>query len=118
MKKARYFMAALVLLSLIIALYPAGKAAAADDTPHIKRVVGVLNINTGTVDQFNRLRGVDLALAQKIVDYREANGPFKNIQELTKVEGFTDKLFHLNQLHLTVSGETTLRWVRVQTKDK
>ena len=52
---------------------------------------GKLNINTASVSQLTALKGIGKGKAQKIVDYREANGPFKTVDELTKVKGIGAK---------------------------
>lgn len=115
MRKIKFIVTFSTLLALIICLYPTfGLGAEGGDPGHAKRLTGVLNINEATKEQFMRLRGVNEELADKIVKYREANGPFKAIETLMKVEGFTEKLFSLNQPHLAVSGATTLRWVRIE----
>lgn len=114
MKKVLFIVIIFALLALITSLYPSSGLAADPSGAHIKRLTGVLNINEATAEQFKRLQGVGEELANKIVAYREANGPFKTIEGLMKVEGFTEKLFNLNQTHLAVSGTTTLRWVRVE----
>lgn len=48
---------------------------------------GLININTANVSQLTTLPGIGPVLAQRIIDYREANGPFRSIAQLTLVEG-------------------------------
>lgn len=48
---------------------------------------GLVNINTANVTQLTQLPGVGPAIAQKIIDYRTANGPFASVDDLTKVPG-------------------------------
>ena len=47
----------------------------------------VVNINTATVQDFEDLPGIGPVMAQRIVDYRDEHGPFKSVEELTKVKG-------------------------------
>lgn len=47
----------------------------------------ILNINTATVSQFETLPGIGPALAQRIVEYRDANGPFASVDGLLQVSG-------------------------------
>lgn len=54
---------------------------------------GHLSLNKASVAELDRLSGVGPALAQAIVDYREQNGGFKNIEELKLVPGIGEKLF-------------------------
>ena len=46
-----------------------------------------LDLNTASVEQLDALPGVGPATAQKIVDYRQAHGPFRSIDELEAVPG-------------------------------
>lgn len=46
-----------------------------------------IDINRAEAWLLEALYGIGPAKAQAIVDYREQNGPFRNINELTKVEG-------------------------------
>lgn len=48
---------------------------------------GLVNINTANATQLTQLPGVGPAIAQKIIDYRTANGPFSSVDDLTKVPG-------------------------------
>ena len=47
----------------------------------------VVRVNTATVEELDTLPDIGPALAQRIVDFRAANGPFKDLQSLDKVEG-------------------------------
>ena len=52
---------------------------------------GILDINTASAAQLQTLPGIGEVIAQRIVDYREANGPFRSVGELTRVEGIGQK---------------------------
>lgn len=53
----------------------------------------VVNINTGTVEELDKLPGVGPAMAAKIIEYREKNSGFKDINEIKSVSGIGDKLY-------------------------
>ena len=69
---------------------------------------GKVNINTATAEQLAYLPRVGPAVAQRIVDHREANGRFKEAEELMLVPGIGEKTFELLEPYVSVSGETTL----------
>jgi len=47
----------------------------------------LININTSGVSELDQLPGVGPAIAQRIVDYRETNGPFDSVDELAEIDG-------------------------------
>ncbi|MFP4333646.1 MAG: ComEA family DNA-binding protein [Campylobacterales bacterium] len=47
----------------------------------------MVNINTASKDELKDLKGIGEVKAGKIVEYREENGDFKSIDDLTKVKG-------------------------------
>lgn len=51
-------------------------------------VFAAVNINTATQSELEAIKGVGPAKAKAIVQYREANGKFKNVDELDNVKGF------------------------------
>ena len=50
-------------------------------------VSGPIHINTATIDDLRALPNCGPTLAQKIIDYRQQNGPFKSMTDLGKVPG-------------------------------
>lgn len=48
---------------------------------------GKININTATTTELDALPGVGEVIAQRIVDYRTANGPFQSVDDLLNVSG-------------------------------
>jgi competence protein ComEA len=61
-----------------------------------------VNINTATLEQLDALQGVGPATAQKIIDYRTANGPFKRIEDIKNVSGIGDAKFAAMKDSITV----------------
>jgi len=55
---------------------------------------GKININTADKAELDKLPGVGPALAERIIEYRKANGPFTDIAELKKVPGIGEAKFN------------------------
>lgn len=51
----------------------------------------LVNINTADVEELDELPEVGPSTAQKIVDYRQANGMFRSVDELEEVSGIGPK---------------------------
>ena len=60
-------------------------------TPETVAVTFPIDINRADAEQLTALPGIGEVLAQRIVDYREANGPFRCLDELCDVEGIGEK---------------------------
>lgn len=54
---------------------------------------GKININTATKDQLESLPGIGPVIADHIVTYRQANGGFKNIEEIKNVHRIGEATF-------------------------
>ena len=63
---------------------------------------GKININSASVGELDALPGVGPSTAQKIVDDRTANGPFKRIEDLMRVSGIGEKKFEALKDSITV----------------
>ena len=78
-----------LLLALLLALCSSAALAA-------------LNLNTATKEELIALPGIGPAKAQAILDYRNAHGGFKSVEELKDVKGIGAKRFE------KLKGELTL----------
>jgi competence protein ComEA len=56
-----------------------------------------VNINKADVKALTTLKGIGKDRAQKIVEYREKNGPFQKPEDLMKVKGIGKKIFDQNK---------------------
>lgn len=50
-----------------------------------------ISINSGTLEELDRIPGIGPVTAQNIIDFREANGFFQSVEELIKVKGIGEK---------------------------
>ena len=96
--------ALLVIASLAAVPARAAKAAGTGSAD----ASGVINVNSASAEQIAFLPRVGIKLAERVVEYRKSNGPFKKIEDLMEVKGVGEKLFVALKPHLTVSGTTTL----------
>lgn len=65
---------------------PGGNGA---DTLPLDPAGALININSAGIGELDQLPGVGPAISQRIIDYRETNGPFDSIEELDEIEGIS-----------------------------
>jgi competence protein ComEA len=65
-----------------------------------------VNINTADAGALAKaLNGIGPAKAKAIVAYRDKNGPFKSVDQLSMVEGITQKLIDKNRADIKLGGD-------------
>lgn len=65
---------------------------------------GKININTASVSVLQNLPNIGLVLAQRIVDYRNANGNFTAVEDLLLIEEIGEKRLEQIRDYITVGG--------------
>src|SRR5450432_3185094 len=69
--------------------------------------LAAVNINTATKEELDALPEIGPVKAQAIVDYRNANGPFKTPEDIMKVNGIKEGTFAKVKGMIAVSGAST-----------
>jgi len=94
------FVTAVVAFTLALVALPAFAADAA---------AGVVNVNSASAAELERLPGVGPALAARIVEHRTKNGAFQKAEDLMLVKGIGEKSFERVKPYVTLAGTTTLK---------
>ena len=63
-----------------------------------------VDLNTADVATLTSLKGIGPAKAEAIVAYREANGPFTRVEQLTEVKGIGSVILEKNRSDLVVNA--------------
>ena len=61
-----------------------------------------ININTASKEELMQLEGVGSAIAERIVEYREANGPFVAPEDIMNVKGIGESTYEKNKDRIAV----------------
>lgn len=83
-------------------------AAAGPQTPDTAKTAepvasdGLIDLNTAGAEELKTLSGIGDVLAERIIAYREENGPFRRVEEITRVNGIGVKILEENIERLTV----------------
>ncbi|MBE7033580.1 MAG: ComEA family DNA-binding protein [Ruminococcaceae bacterium] len=72
------------------------------NNPSVISASDLININTADMYQLCKLDGIGEATATDIIEYRNKNGPFKNIQQIKNVKGIGDSKFNNIKDKITV----------------
>jgi len=85
-------LAALMAVGLTVVTGEVTSRAVAWDSPESgAKATERIDINTATVDELIGLPGIGEITAQRIVRFREENGPFQRVEDLMKVKGIGEK---------------------------
>lgn len=65
-------------------------------------ITSLININTASALELEALPGIGPALASRIVDYRQQNGPFQTVAEIQNVSGIGPETYEKLKGQITV----------------
>jgi competence protein ComEA len=105
MRHRRTLTLALLIVCSSLAPWPAAGAPpsrSSESQAEAPAGPAAVNINTAGVKELMKLEGVGRQVAEKIVAYRDAHGPFKKPEELRKVEGVGSALWERNRTRIVV----------------
>src|SRR5712691_5263392 len=97
-RSVKFLGAVLMFAIAALALAPSAARGAAPPAPATGERV---NINTAGVDELVTLPGIGKAYAERIVEYRQKNGPFKKVEDIINVCGIGEKTFERIKDRLT-----------------
>lgn len=84
-----------------LAASPASPAPPEAERPE---VAPRLDLNRAAVEELDDLPGIGPALAGRIVDYRDANGPYRAVEELAAVDGISSRMVEALRPFVVVGG--------------
>lgn len=101
MNRSKKFLNLLLAISLLLGSSVLGFAQkkSASPTPHSE---GKVNINTANADQLRTLPGIGPVTAQRVIEHRTKNGPFKKVEDLMSVKGIGQKRFSVLKDRITI----------------
>lgn len=72
------------------------------DNDSVPETDSLININTATAEELDRLPGIGAKKAEAIIEYRDNNGKFKIIDDIKNVSGIGDATFEQIKELITV----------------
>ena len=103
MKKTRISLTMVVLVA--IGFMMVAVAGAQDKgMKKTKQNTAIVNLNTATSEELEQVKGIGPKLAEKIIEYRKANGPFKRAEDIVNVQGIGTKFWEANKDRFVVEA--------------
>lgn len=84
-------MASVIALVLMATIGGAAQGGPPADTA--RAATAMVNLNTATAAELERLPGVGPAIVARILEYRQKNSGFKKVEELMNVQGIGERSF-------------------------
>lgn len=67
-----------------------------------EKITGKVNLNEADIEALQTLDGIGEVKAKAIIDYRDKNGPFKQIEDIKNVSGIGDSVYEKIKDNITV----------------
>ncbi len=68
-------------------------------------IAGPVNVNTADAETISaELQGVGISKAIAIVEYRQANGPFRSVDDLAMVKGIGERTVEINRKNILLDS--------------
>jgi competence protein ComEA len=83
----------LILVSCLLISACGQQPPIADGSTVSAAAENAININTASADELTRIPHVGEKLAEKIIEHRELNGPFRRVEHLMLIQGISDTRF-------------------------
>jgi competence ComEA-like helix-hairpin-helix protein len=95
MKKTKTLVCLCLLTAFTFALLPGLLQAE-------EHAIEKININKASVEELTQLHGIGQEYAERIIQYREAHGPFDRPEGIMNVQGIGQKIWEANKDRITV----------------
>lgn len=69
---------------------------------HSSQAIKPININTAKFQALIKLKGIGIKTAERIIEYRNSNGPFSYIEDIQNVKGIGQKKFESIKEWITI----------------
>jgi len=96
----------LCLIGGVVSLCCAAPAAAAPGAPEGASAQvkgqGSVDVNAASEEELVNVPGIGKSLARRIVEFREKNGPYRQIEDLLKIQGIGEKSLQKLRPYLSV----------------
>jgi competence protein ComEA len=83
----------LVCIALMLSSAGPGVVWSAEEHTTAEGPAKKIDLNRATAEQLEEIPGIGPALARRIVEFRDKEGPFRRIEDLMKVRGIGEKSF-------------------------
>ncbi|MDO5518633.1 MAG: ComEA family DNA-binding protein [Clostridium sp.] len=78
------------------------QTASAPQNSNIASAESMVNINSATSEELKTLNGIGDSKAKSIIEYRDKNGGFQNIEDIKNVDGIGEKMFEKIKDSITI----------------